>query len=526
LDTIFQSIEILSKEKGIDPQIVLDAVKDAMLIAARKHYRTNEDYVADMDPKTGAIKLYAVKKAVETVEDPVHEMTMGEARRIDSKVEIGGEVRIPKNTDALGRISAQTAKQVIFQKVREAERDTVFQEYSGRTGELVNCTIKRVEGPDYMLDLGKTEAKLPKKEQSRLEGYSVGDRVRCVIKLVDKSSKGPGVLVSRAAPELVMRLFEQEVPEIYDGTVAIKGCAREAGERTKIAVQSRDRDVDSVGACVGMKGMRVQSIIRELRGEKIDIIEYSDDPVVFATHALSPAKVSRIVVIDALEKHMEVIVDDSQLSLAIGKKGQNVRLAAKLLGWKIDIKSEEEKRQEVESQMAALVAPGAPVSVLLDYGMSDAVAEKLLDAGVGTIERLGTMTPEQLEEIPGIDPASVEFIQAAVVAYYSQFEDPGTAAPEESEAGPAAEEVGEPGDAGTGEAGVEAVAEELEPAASESAAEASEEQLEAGSEAVETVSGEDSETGEQFGTIEDAGSPQNHAEGAVAESKPENRNDE
>ena len=308
--------------------------------------------------------------------------------------------------------------------------------------------------------------------------------------------------------------------------MAIKGCAREAGERTKIAVQSRDRDVDSVGACVGMKGMRVQSIIRELRGEKIDIIEYSDDPVVFATHALSPAKVSRIVVIDALEKHMEVIVDDSQLSLAIGKKGQNVRLAAKLLGWKIDIKSEEEKRQEVESQMAALVAPGAPVSVLLDYGMSDAVAEKLLDAGVGTIERLGTMTPEQLEEIPGIDPASVEFIQAAVVAYYSQFEDPGTAAPEESEAGPAAEEVGEPGDAATGEAGVEAVAEELEPAASESAAEASEEQLEAGSEAVETVSGEDSETGEQFGTIEDAGSPQNHAEGAVAESKPENRNDE
>ena len=235
-----------------------------------------------------------MKKVVEAVEDPVHEMTLAEARRINPEAEIGSEVRIPKNTDALGRISAQTAKQVIFQKVREAERETVFNEYSGRTGELVNCTIKRVEGPDYILDLGKTEAQLPKKEQSRLESYSVGDRVRCVIKLVDKSSKGPGVLVSRAAPELVMRLFEQEVPEIYDGTVIIKGCAREAGERTKIAVQSRDRDVDSVGACVGMKGMRVQSIIRELRGEKIDIIEYSDDPVVFATHALSPAKISRI----------------------------------------------------------------------------------------------------------------------------------------------------------------------------------------------------------------------------------------
>jgi N utilization substance protein A len=445
LETIFQSIEILSKEKGIDPQIVLDAVKDAMLIAARKHYRTNEDYVADMDPKTGAIALYAVKKVVEAVEDPVHEMALGEARRIDPSVEVGLEVRIPKNTDALGRISAQTAKQVIFQKVREAERETVFNEYSGRTGELVNCTIKRVEGPDYILDLGKTEAKLPKKEQSRLESYSAGDRVRCVIKLVDKSSKGPGVVVSRAAPELVMRLFEQEVPEIYDGTVAIRGCAREAGERTKIAVQSRDRDVDSVGACVGMKGMRVQSIIRELRGEKIDIIEFSDDAVVFATHALSPAKVSRISILDALEKHMEVIVDDSQLSLAIGKKGQNVRLAAKLLGWKIDIKSEEEKRQEVESQMAALVAPGAPVSVLIDYGLSERVAEALVGAGIGTIDRLGSMTPEQLEEIQGIGLQAIEEIQMAVNSYYSQFEEGQApeATPETAEFNATSEELAE-----------------------------------------------------------------------------------
>ena len=443
METIFQSIEILSKEKGIDPQIVLDAVKDAMLIAARKHYRTNEDYAAEMDPKTGAIRLFAVKKVVEAVEDPAREMTLSEARRISPEAEVGSEVRIPKNTDALGRISAQTAKQVIFQKVREAERETVFNEYSGRTGELVNCTIKRVEGPDYILDLGKTEAKLPKKEQSRLESYSVSDRVRCVIRLVDKSSKGPGVVVSRAAPELVMRLFEQEVPEIYDGTVQIRGCAREAGERTKIAVQSRDRDVDSVGACVGMKGMRVQSIIRELRGEKIDIIEYSEDPVVFATHALSPAKVSRISVLDPLEKHMEVIVDDSQLSLAIGKKGQNVRLAAKLLGWKIDIKSEEEKRQEVESAMAALVAPGAPVSVLIDYGLPENVAERLVEGGVGTIEKLGGMTPEQLEEIQGIDAAMIESIQEAVNAYYSQFEE--SAAPEAPAEAPepSAEEVAE-----------------------------------------------------------------------------------
>src|SRR5438477_468205 len=425
-----------------------------MLIAARKHYRTTEDYVADMDPKTGAIKLYAIKKAVEAVEDPVHEMTLPEARRIDAQAEIGSEIRIPKNTEALGRISAQTAKQVIFQKVREAERETVFNEYSGRTGELVNCTIKRVEGPDYILDLGKTEAKLSKKEQSRLESFGVSDRVRCVIKIVDKASKGPGVVVSRADAELVKRLFEQEVPEIYDSTVIIKGCAREAGERTKIAVFSRDRDVDSVGACVGMKGMRVQSIIRELRGEKIDIIEYSDDPVQFATHALSPAKISRVTIIDPVEKHMEVIVDDSQLSLAIGKKGQNVRLAAKLLGWKIDIKSEEEKRQEVESAMAALVAPGAPVSALIDYGLPEQIADTLLQAGIGTIEKLGAMTPEDLEAIQGIGPLMVEKIQLAVNAYYGQFEpggEPGMTGEAEGEAQPVVE-------ASEADAGVEAEA--------------------------------------------------------------------
>jgi N utilization substance protein A len=239
---------------------------------------------------------------------------------------------------------------------------------------------------------------------------------------VEKAGKNAGVIVSRGAPELVMRLFEQEVPEIYDNTVVIKGCAREPGERTKIAVSSRDRDVDSVGACVGMKGMRVQSIIRELRGEKIDIIEFSEDPVGFATHALSPAKISRVSIIDAGEKHMEVIVDDTQLSLAIGKKGQNVRLAAKLLGWKIDIKSEEEKRQEVESAMAALVPTGAPVAILIDHGLSEEIAEKLIEGGIGTVEKLGSMTPEELELIPGIEPDIVEKILVAVNSYYAQFE--------------------------------------------------------------------------------------------------------
>ena len=419
MDNIYQSIEILSKEKGIDAQIVLDAVKDAMLIAARKHFRTTENYDAVFDEKTGALKLFSVKTVAETVTDPSTEMTLAEAKRIDPQAEIGTEIRVQKPTDALGRISAQTAKQVIFQKVREAERDTIYREYADRVGELVPVTIKRVEGLDLVVDLGKTEARLPKREQSRLESYSVGDRLRCVIRIVDKSAKGPGVVVSRADAELVRRLFEQEVPEIYDGTVIIKGCAREAGERTKIAVFSRDRDVDSVGACVGMKGMRVQSIIRELRGEKIDIIEFSDDPVQFATHALSPAKISRVTVLDPAERHMEVIVDDSQLSLAIGKKGQNVRLAAKLLGWKIDIKSEEEKRQEVQNAIEFL-STGAPVSVLIDYGLAEGTVDALVKGDIGTVEKLGSMTPEQLESIEGIDPESVNRIQQAINSYYGQ----------------------------------------------------------------------------------------------------------
>jgi N utilization substance protein A len=352
----------------------------------------------------------------------VKEISLDDAQRMDPAAQLESEVRFPKPTEALGRISAQTAKQVILQKVREAERETIYSEYSGRVGELVNCMVKRIEGQDLMVDLGKPKRACSRRNKASWKTSASGDRARCVIRSVEKAGKNAGVIVSRAAPELVMRLFEQEVPEIYDNTVVIKGCAREAGERTKIAVVSRDRDVDSVGACVGMKGMRVQSIIRELRGEKIDIIEFSEDPVVFATHALSPAKISRVSIVDAADKHMEVIVDDTQLSLAIGKKGQNVRLAAKLLGWKIDIKSEEEKRQEVETAMAALVPAGAPVSVLIDHSLAEDIVERLLESGVTTVEKLGAMTPEELEAIPGIGPQIVEKILVAVNSYYAQFE--------------------------------------------------------------------------------------------------------
>jgi len=308
---LYQTIEQISREKHIEPEVIVAAIEDAMVVAARKYYRTEEDLRSKFNAESGQIDVYSVHTVVEEVADPLREISLADARKKNPDIEVGGEILGAKPTDVLGRIAAQTAKQVILQKVREAERETIYSEYSGRVGELVNCTVKRIEGQDLIVDLGKTEARLPKKEQSKLENFSVGDRARCVIRSVEKAGKNAGVIVSRAAPELVMRLFEQEVPEIYDSTVVIKGCAREAGERTKIAVMSRDRDVDSVGACVGMKGMRVQSIIRELRGEKIDIIEFSEDPVVFATHALSPAKISRVSIVDAGDKHMEVIVDDS-----------------------------------------------------------------------------------------------------------------------------------------------------------------------------------------------------------------------
>src|SRR5450631_969721 len=421
---LYNVIDALSREKGINPDIVVGAVEDAIVVATRKYYKTQENLRAELDKETGKIRAYAVRTIVENsdlVEDPNAQISLEDAKRVDPAAEVGGELRTEKPTEVLGRIAAQLAKQVIFQKVREAERDTVYNEYIGRVNEIVNATVKRVEGPDVIFDLGKAESRMPRKEQSRLESFAIGERVRVVIARVEKASKGPAVVVSRAAPELVQHLFQTEVPEIYDGTVVIRAIAREAGERTKIAVMSKDKDVDAVGACVGMKGMRVQSIIRELRGEKIDIIEYHEDAVTFAEKALQPAKVSRVTIVDATDKHLEVVVDDTQLSLAIGKKGQNVRLAAKLLGWKIDIKSEEEKRQEVEQQMSALVTQTAtPLENVT--GLGEGLVEKLKAAGVNTVESLADMTPEQLEAIEGIGPKTVEKISIAVNNYFATLD--------------------------------------------------------------------------------------------------------
>ncbi len=433
---LYQSIETLSRDKGIEPEIVVGAVEDAIALATRKYYKTTETMRAEMDRETGEIRAYVYKTVVETpeqVEDEVNQMTLEQARALAPEVEVGGELRFYKDTTPLGRIAAQMAKQVIFQKVREAERDTVFNEYNHRAGEVLNATVKRLEPMDVIFDLGKAEARMPKREQSRLESFSVGERVRVVLLRVDRAAKGPQVIVSRAAPALVQNLFQSEVPEIYDGTVSIRAIAREAGERTKIAVVSRDKDVDPVGACVGMKGMRVQSIIRELRGEKIDIIEFSEEITTFAEKALQPAKVSRVSIVDLADKQIEVIVDDTQLSLAIGKKGQNVRLAAKLLQWKIDIKSEEEKRQEVEQQMQAMSGgPTTPIEQIT--ALEQPILDKLIAAGITTVEELADMTPEQLEEVPGIGEKTVEKISVAVREYFEQSPQETAEKPEGGEA--------------------------------------------------------------------------------------------
>jgi N utilization substance protein A len=417
---LYQTIEQISREKHIEPEIIVAAIEDAMVVAARKYYRTEEDLRSKFNAESGQIDVFSVHTVVEEVADPLREISLTDARKQKPDIEVGGEIIASKPTDVLGRIAAQTAKQVILQKVREAERDTIYNEFHTRVGELINSVVKRMEGPDLIVDLGRTEARLPKREQSRLEAYNVGDRLRVTIRAVERAAKGPQVIVSRADPALVQRLFEMEVPEIYDGTVQIRAVAREAGERTKIAVESRDKDVDPVGACVGMKGMRVQSIIRELRGEKIDIIPFSEETIAFAQKALSPAKVTRVQIVDPEERRLEVIVEDTQLSLAIGKKGQNVRLASKLIGWNVDIKSEEEKRREIEAQMAALTAPGTPLAELA--GVGPKTIEKLEAAGITSVEKLADMTPEQLVEIPGIGEKMVEKIHQSVAAYFEALE--------------------------------------------------------------------------------------------------------
>lgn len=396
--SIAQNIEALCQEQGIDRDLVIEAIKEAVRAAAKKQFKGGEDIQVDWSPETG-LELSASKVVVEAVADPSTELSIDEARELGGdEVEVGDALLLPMPMEELGRIAAQTAKQILFQKVRDAVRSNVYEQYIDRVGELVNGFVKRFERGNMIVDLGNLEAILPRSQQSRGEQWNQGERIRVVITNVSKESKGPQIEVSRTSPELLERLFEMEVPEIYDGTVVIKSCVREPGERAKIAVVSNERDVDPVGACVGMKGSRVQAIIRELRGEKIDIIEWSEEPSVFAANSLSPAKVNQVRITDIENRQMEVIVNEDQLSLAIGKRGQNVRLATKLVGWNIDIRSEEELKKEVAEAMGAMIASGAPVPLSAIEGVTPQQAEALAEHGVTDIDGLANTTVDDLVE--------------------------------------------------------------------------------------------------------------------------------
>jgi N utilization substance protein A len=411
--SIAQNIEALCQEQGIERDLVIDAMKEAVRAAAKKQFRSGEDIQVDWNAETG-IELSATKVVVDEVANAATELSIEEARELaGEEIELGDALLLPLPMEELGRIAAQTAKQILFQKVRDAVRSNVYEQYVDKIGDLVNGYVKRFERGNIIVDLGNLEAILPRSQQSRGEQWNQGERIRVVINNVSKESKGPQVEVSRTSPELLLRLFEMEVPEIYDGTVVIKSAVREPGERAKIAVTSNERDVDPVGACVGMKGSRVQAIIRELRGEKIDIIEWSDEPSVFAANALSPAKVNKVRITDIDNRQMEVIVNEDQLSLAIGKRGQNVRLATKLVGWNIDIRSEEEIKREVTEQMGALIASGASVPLSVIEGLTVQQTDTLAEHGINDIDALTQTTIDDLVEFLDLSLDEAEVILRA-----------------------------------------------------------------------------------------------------------------
>jgi transcription termination/antitermination protein NusA len=457
-------IRQVSHEREIEPERLIAALEDAISQAARKHYR-ERGVRTIIDPETGELSCWRVRTVVATPEeilDPTSEVLLDEAKTLDPNAEIGSEIVLGElDTAQLGRIAAQAARQMLFQRVREAERDNIYGEYINKVGELVNGIVKRFERGDIVIELGRTEGMVPRQHQVRHERYSQGDRIRAVIVDVTKDANKPQVVLSRTAPQLLIKLLEMEVPEIYDATVIVKGCVREPGERAKVAVASRDRAVDPVGACVGMKGSRVQAIMRELKGEKVDIIPYNPDIVTFAQSALAPAKINRValreqtirapitdtegnpavtedgqpLIHERSENVLDVIVSDEQLSLAIGKRGQNVRLASRLLGCRIEIKSEEAVKDEVAAALAAMLRQvegvteeiAAPAeAAAIDYdthlpledlpGVGDKMRERLLEHGISHAGALAEADPAKLIEIPGIGPHSAAKLIAAAKA--------------------------------------------------------------------------------------------------------------
>ena len=397
-----REIDQIARDKGIDRSTIIGALEEAMLQAARRKYGPEREIEARFNEELGEVELFEFREVVEEVTDPETQISLEEARQLDPEAQPGDEIGVKLDTTGFGRILAQTAKQVIIQRVRDAERDIVYEEYKDRKGEIVNGIVRRFEKGALIVDLGRAEAVLPPREQVPRENYRPNDRIRAYVLDVNRASRGPQIVLSRASIDFLKKLFEQEVPEIYEGIVTIEAAAREPGGRSKVAVASRDSDVDPVGACVGMKGSRVQAVVQELRGERIDIVPWSPDPARYVCSALSPAQVSKVI-IDEAARSMDVIVPDDQLSLAIGRRGQNVRLASQLTGWKIDIKSESKMRE---------VARWLAEAVSVVEGCGEPEAEILLQQGITSLEDLASCQPELLFQLPGIDRAGAEAIRA------------------------------------------------------------------------------------------------------------------
>lgn len=420
---------MLCSEQGLDRDMVIEAMKDAVRAAARKHFKTQDktgdSIQVEWNTDDQDVEVSIQKTVVLDVENPSGELSLEEARELaGDEIELGDALLIPLPREEMGRIAAQTAKQILVQKVREAIREKIYDEYVDKIGTLINGTVKRFERGDMIIDLGNNlEAVVPRREQSRGEMWNQGERIRVVIVDVTKDQKGQQIRASRSSEELLKRLFEMEVPEIYDETVVIKSAVREPGDRAKIAVASNEKDVDPVGACVGMKGSRVQNIIKELRGEKIDIIEWSDEPSVFAANALSPAKVSQVRITDINNRQMEVIVGEDQLSLAIGKKGQNVRLATRLVGWDIKIVSEEVLKKEIARQMGRMMASGEAVPIASLEGVTASQAELLEAKGITDVEKLAATSVDNLVDTLDVSLDEAERILSSAAAIVAAKEE-------------------------------------------------------------------------------------------------------